>query len=273
MNGTIRTTLAATVLAILLAALMSTSAGAAQATPAIVVTGASFLEVDDRTGIWRMRGNPVVVTRGARTIQAPSIIFDSRRQVLTATDNVSAHDEGIEVTAAAVVVSLQDERLVADGEVTAVVQDSSPTQLSSDRLEVWSTQQRAVATGMVRVRRGEVMMSCTQLVYDLRTRVAIATGRPKVVNPQATLIADRISAQFDRDELTAEGNARLDADGIEGTAPTMVFQSTTHVATLSGGAIVRQRQNELRAEVISVDLERKRVVATGGAHAVVYPNP
>jgi lipopolysaccharide export system protein LptA len=273
MSGTITTTLAAAMTALVLAAWIPTPSEAAPATPAIAITGASYLEVDDRTGIWRMRGNPVVVTRGPRSVQAQSITYDSRGQLITATDTVSVRDEAIEILAGAVIVSLPDEHLLAVGEVTAMVQDSSPMQLWADRFELWSTQQRTLATGMVRVNRGEVTMSCAQLAYDLRTRVAIATGRPKVVSPQATLNADRISAQFDRDELTAEGDAQLDADGIEGTAPTIVFQSATHLATLSGGAIVRQRQNELRAEVIAVDIERKRVVATGGAHVVVYPNP
>lgn len=274
MTATIRRPSGCALLALVVAALVPAAVQAAPATPAIDVTGASYLEVDERTGIWSMRGGPVVVTRGSRIVEAASITYDSRRQLLTATGSVRAREEGLQIAASNLVVFLQEERLVAEGEVSAVVADPTPpTQLRADRLEVWSSRQQALASGGVRVTRGEMTLDCARLTYDLRTRYARATGRPRVVSPTATLSAEWMGVQFDREELTAEGDVHLSADSIAGTAPTMVFQSAIHLVTLSGGAVVRRRQDELRAQVITIDLERKRLVATGGAHVVVFPNP
>jgi len=267
-----RTSLAA--IAALLVLLRPAPTIAAQGAPTIVVTNATYLEVDDQTGLWQMRGDPVVVTRRAMTVRAPAMTFDSRRQVLTVTGPVSVEDEDRTLTAASVVVFLADERLLAEGEVIAVVERGAPTvRLQADRLEVWSQQQRALATGAVSLTHGPVTLTATELTYDLQAHHAIATGRPRAESPDATISGDRIGVQLDRDELTADGAVRITAETVEGTAPTLVWQAAQHLVTLSGGAIVRQGRNELRAEVIVVDLQRKQIIATGGAHVVVYPNP
>ncbi len=258
---------------VVLAVLVPLPARGGQQSPALVVTGASYFEVDDRSGLWELRGNPVIVTRGNRVVRAAAMTYDSRRSMLTARGAVSVEDEGARLSAASVIAFLQEDRLLAEGEVVVVVQDPPPvTDLRADRLELWAAQQQALATGAVTMKRGEVTVAGDQLTYDLRARHAVATGHPTMVVPQAIISADRIEAQVDREELTADGAVRLVADDLQGSAPRMVLQSAQHLATLSGGAIIRQRRNELRAEVVTIDLQRKQIVATGGAHLVVFPN-
>ncbi len=259
--------------AALLAPLVPSPATAAVPAPAIVVTGASYIEVDDRSGVWEMRGDPVTVSRGRQIVRAMSMTYDSRHMVLSASGAVQVEDERVTASAGTVVAFLQEDRLLAEGEVTAVVSEPGPaTQLRADRLEVWSAQQRALATGAVTLTRGEVTVTGVHFAYDLRAHRVVATSRPKVTIPHTTVTADRIAVQLDREELTADGSVQLTADELEGSAPMVVVQNMAHLATLSGGAIIRQGRNELRAEVVTIDLERKQIVATGGAHVIVYPN-
>jgi len=250
---------------------------AAAPAPPIEVTGATYIEVDQDSGFWEMRGTPVIVTRGRQIVRAASMTYDSRRMVLSARGGVQVEDERVRASAAQVVASLQDEHLLAEGDVAAEITDPAPgAQLRADRLEVWSVQQRptsARATGAVTLTRGEVTVTGADLItYDLRAQSAIATGRPKVSFPRATLTADRIAVQVDREELTADGSVQFTGEEMEGSAPRVLVQNIPRFATLSGGAIIRQGRIELRAEVVSIDLERKQVIATGGAHVIVYPN-
>ncbi len=257
----------------LLAPLMPSPAASAVQTPAIVVTGASYIEVDDRSGVWEMRGDPVTVSRGRQIVRAMSMTYDSRSMVLSARGRVQVEDERVTASAATAVAYLQEERLLAEGEVVAMVAEPTPAiQLRADRLEVWSTQQRALATGAVTLTRGDVTVTGVHLAYDLRAHQVVATSRPKVTIPHTTVTADRIAVQLDQEELTADGSVQLTADELEGSAPMVVVQNRAHLATLSGGAIIRQGRNELRAEVVTIDLERRQIVATGGAHVIVYPN-
>ncbi len=257
-----------------LAQLMPSPAAFAVQPPAIVVTGASYIEVDDRSGMWEMRGDPVTVTRGRQIVRARSMTYDSRTMVLSARGSVQVEDERVTASSATVVAYLHEERLVAEGEVIAVVAEPTPaTGLRADRLEVWSAQQRALATGAVTLTRGDVAVTGIHIAYDLRAQQVVATSRPKVAIPHATVTADQIAVQLDKEELTADGNVQLTADELEGSAPIVVVQNRAHLATLSGGAMIRQGRNELRAEVVTIDLERKQIVATGGAHVIVYPKP
>ncbi len=242
--------------------------------PAIQVTGATYLDVDDVSGQWQLRGNPVVVTRGARTMRAAFMRYDSLRQILYASDSARFDDDTSELRAAMVTAFFREDRVVAEGGVVAVSRDRGrETTVRGARLELWSAERRALATGSVILERGEVTVTGERLEYDVQRQQAVATGQPRVRVPQGTVTADRIEVQLDRDELTAEGAVHLVSGSLEGSAPKVMFQRAQGLATLSGGATVRQGRNEVRAEVLTVDLQRQRIVATGQAHLVVFPTP
>ncbi len=260
-------------MAVVAGLLVASPVAGQQASPAIEVTGATYLEVDDTSGLWQMRGNPVVVMRGTRSVRAASMIYDSRHQILYARERVTFTDEMSQMMAEAVTAFLQEDRVLAEGGVAMVVREhGQETQLRCSRLELWSAERRALAIGDVTLAHGEVTITSDRLEYDGRAQRAVATGQPQMTVARARANAERIEVELEQEEVRADGAVRLVSDDLEGSAPHMVLQNAQQLATLSGGAMVRQGRTEVRAEVVMVDLQRKRISASGGVHIVAYPN-
>lgn len=257
----------------------SAQAPRTQNVPPTEVTGATYVEVDESTGIWILRGSPVVVTRGAASVRAPSMTYDSRQQIVRASGGVVYADPSATLESAQVTAWLQEERLLAEGQVAGVLREGpQETHLRSQVLEAWRKERRAVATGEVQIRRGEFALSSDRVEYLEAQQRATATGRGTVTAPEGRLSADRIDAFLDREEAIADGNVEIslrpgsDPSGlpIEGRSPKAVLRRPEGIAVLSGGATVRQGQNTVTALVITIDLRANRMVATGQAHLVVY---
>ncbi len=209
--------------------------------PPVEVTGATYAELDDATGIWQLRGNPVLVRRGAVSLRAPAITYETRAQTVRATGGVSYADETLTVQAAELMMWMVEEKLLAAGSVVAEQSGGSGRiRLTAARLEASRKEQRLLATGAVEVRSSD-----------------------------GTLAGDRVEAFGEREELVAEGNARIVHEDIEGQAPRIVLRRRDGVALLSGGAVVRQARNEVRAQTVSVDLRRRRITAAGRATITV----
>jgi lipopolysaccharide export system protein LptA len=232
------------------AVLLVLSAPAVQAQPggnaggALEVEGATYAELDEGTGLLTLRGQSVAVRHGDRRMRAPSIIYDTKQHVLRASGGVVFADQTITVEAPEVTVWIDEDRLVADGGVAAVQgQDPDAIRVRTARLEVFRRERRAVATGSV-----------------------------EVIAQDTTLTGDRVDAAFARDELSAEGNARIARADIEGRAPRVLLRRGEGIAVLSGGATVRQGINEAHAETITVDLRRRRVTASGRASLTLHPS-
>jgi lipopolysaccharide export system protein LptA len=83
--------------------------------------------------------------------------------------------------------------------------------------------------------------------------------------------AARVASSQARDELVAEGDARVVRADIDGRAPRILVRRGEGTAVLSGGAVVRQGVNEARAATITVDLRRRRFTAEGRAILVLHP--
>ncbi|MGH2398515.1 MAG: LptA/OstA family protein [bacterium] len=229
--------------AIVLAALicMTVVRGGLAAAPPIDVTGASYAELDEASGLWTLRGTPVTVRRGPITVRAPSIIYDTRSQVVRASGGVSYRDESLSLEAPQITAWILEERALAEDRVVAL-QPRQNLRITAGRLEVFGKEQRL-----------------------------LATGSAAVTSPEGSLAGDRIEASGQRDEVTAEGAARLRYEDIEGSAARIVLRRRDGLALFSGGALLRQGHNEVRAEMISADLRRRRVTASGGASITAHP--
>ncbi|MGH2396798.1 MAG: LptA/OstA family protein [bacterium] len=248
--------------------------------PSTNVTGATYVEFDDSTGIWVLRGNPVAVTRGTMTVRATSMTYDSRQQIVRASGAVNFTDPSATLSSAQATFWLQEERLLAEGGVSGTFREGGQeTHLRSQSLEAWRKDRRGIATGDVQIRRGEFTLASSRVDFLEMQHKATATGRSTVTTPEGQLSADRIEALLDREEGVAEGNVEIsirtrgDPAGqpIEGRAPKATLRRSDGIAVLSGGATVRQGQNTATAQEITIDLQRNRVVATGQAHLVLYP--
>ncbi len=271
--------LLAVILVLLMAATASAQAPRPQPSPPTDVTGATYVEFEESTGIWVLRGSPVVVTRGTASVRAASIMYESRQHIVRATGGVAYADASAALDAARATVWLAEERVLAEGGVSGVLRESgSETRLASDTLEAWRKERRAVATGNVQIRRGAFTLAGGAVEYLETQQKVIALGRSTVTAPEGRVTADSIEAFLDREEASASGNVEialrptLPSDPpIEGQASNAVLRRRDGIAILSGGASIRQGQNTATAMEITIDLRTNRVVATGQAHLVLYP--
>ena len=109
------------------------------------------------------------------------------------------------------------------------------------------------------------------------------TFEGNVVARQAdvTLHADRIEAGYSResgsiDRIEAEGNVRFLQEGREARSARATFHNLEQRIVLSGGATLRQGQNTVQGETLTIFLRENRSVVTGGkdggrVRAVINP--
>lgn len=109
------------------------------------------------------------------------------------------------------------------------------------------------------------------------------TFEGNVVARQAdvTLYADRIQADYSReagaiDRIEANGNVRFVQTDREARSPQATFHNLEQRVVLSGGATLRQGQNTVKGETVTIFLRENRSVVTGGkdggrVQAVINP--
>ena len=109
------------------------------------------------------------------------------------------------------------------------------------------------------------------------------TFEGNVVARQAdvTLYADRIQADYSReagaiDRIEAVGNVRFVQEGREARSPRATFYNLDQQIVLSGGATLRQGENTVKGETVTIFLRENRSVVTGGkdggrVQAVINP--
>jgi lipopolysaccharide export system protein LptA len=109
------------------------------------------------------------------------------------------------------------------------------------------------------------------------------TFEGNVVARQAdvTLFADRIQADYSReagaiDRIEAVGNVRFVQEGREARSPRATFYNLDQRIVLSGGATLRQGQNTVQGDTLTIFLRENRSVVTGGkdggrVQAVINP--
>jgi lipopolysaccharide export system protein LptA len=109
------------------------------------------------------------------------------------------------------------------------------------------------------------------------------TFEGNVVARQAdvTLYADRIQADYSReagaiDRIEAVGNVRFVQEGREARSPRATFYNLEQRIVLSGGATLRQGQNTVQGDTLTIFLRENRSVVTGGkdggrVQAVINP--
>jgi len=96
-----------------------------------------------------------------------------------------------------------------------------------------------------------------------------------------TLYADRIQTGYSRasgaiERIEAEGNVRFVQGDREARSPRATFYNIEQRVVLSGGASLRQGQNTVQGETLTIFLRENRSVVTGGkdggrVQAVINP--
>jgi len=241
----------------------------------IDVTGATFAEFDDTTGVARMEGSPLVVTRGRTVIKAARARFDRRTQVLTADGAVEAAAEGVTIRADAIEYGLSDESIRANGSVriTSVGQGTPgpqpPTTLVAPEVSGSLRTRRFVATGGVTIVRGEWTVRGRRADYDEGTKAAVITGDPEVRFGDGVMTADTLTMFLDAETIRADGAVQMRRGEMTGRAKRADISLKSQIAVFSGDARVDRGTSRLTADVIEATLDGQQVTARGASRLVL----
>ncbi|MDQ7858350.1 MAG: LptA/OstA family protein [Armatimonadota bacterium] len=240
----------------------------------IEISGATRVEYDDRSGQLHAEGAPVVVTRGRTELRAPRVRYDGTARTISASGGAALSDPELVMRAQTVEYRLADETVRAAGEVRMTTRrEDAATALEAPVIEGSLRTRRFVATGGVRVARGEWSAEGRRLDYDDRGRTAVLTGEPVARHRDATLRAERITFLLDQEVARAEGGVEVRRGTLVGYAPRAEVFGRDNRAVLAGGARVDRGADRVVAEVIEIDLEASRVTARGASRVVVNPSP
>jgi len=106
-------------------------------------------------------------------------------------------------------------------------------------------------------------------------------GNVVAVQADVTLRSDRLVAEYSKaagavEKVTADGNVRIVQPGREATGARAVLYNLEQRIVLSGDVSLREGENRLRGETVTILLRENRSVVTGGegggrVKAVLFP--
>ncbi len=124
-------------------------------------------------------------------------------------------------------------------------------------------------------------VSADSLSADSARNTVTFEGNVVARQADVTLYADRIQADYSReagaiDRIEAVGNVRFVQEGREARSPQATFYNLEQRIVLSGGATLRQGQDTVQGETLTIFLRENRSVVTGGkdggrVQAVINP--
>lgn len=238
----------------------------------IEIDGATYVEFDESTGVWRIAGAPVTITRGRTVLKAARGRFDQRAGLVTAEGGVEVTEPGVTVRADAVELRLADDRLRARGNVLLTsMRDEQIATLRAPEVDGSLRTRRFTASGGVSLARGEVTMTGRRLDYDDAERVAVVTGEPVVRFKDGTMTAEVVTLLLARDLVRGDGSARLRRGDLSGSARRVDVHLRDGLATLLGEARVERGRDRIEADDIQVALDGSRIAARGTSRMTVVP--
>jgi lipopolysaccharide export system protein LptA len=228
------------------------------------------VEFDDATGVWVLRGQPVVITRDPIVVRADLVRYDTKQQLVSASGGVSYRDSAVEVFAGTVAVWILRQQAVAEGDVNAVYHGPDQVRLSAARVEL-SGPGEATASGKAVLTHRRGTLTAEQITYNDAAAQAVADGGATAETDDGTLRADRVEAFLPRQELVADGHVLITGRDLEGRAARAVLNQQAGSLDLSGDAMVRLAAHVFRASHIAVDVRARHVTASGGVHLIAQP--
>lgn len=250
---------------------LAAQASSSPSPPQIEVSGATLVEFDDATGVWVLRGQPVVITREPIVVRAEVVRYDSKQQLVSASNTVAYRDGVVEVFANTVAVWIVKRQAVAEGDVTAVYHGPDQVRLAAARVELSGRPGEAKALGKAVLTHRRGTLTADEITYDEATNQAVAEGAATAESEDGTLRADRVEASLARQEIVAGRHVLVTGRDLEGSAERAVLNQQTGTVDLSGEATVRLASHMFRASRIIVDVRTRRVTASGGVHVVAQP--
>lgn len=238
----------------------------------IEITGASYVEFDEATGMWKAEGQPVAVTRGRTVLRAPRVRYDQRAGVVAAEGGIELADRGIVVSGDTADLRLAEDRVRAAGNVKIVsAREAPPTEMRAPEADGSLRTRRFSATGGVSLVRGDATLTGRRLDYDDAARVAVVTGEPAARFREASLTAEIVTLLLEQEMLRGEGSAQVRRGELSGSARRVEVRSRDSVVRLIGEALLVRGRDRVTAEEIEAALDGSRITTRGSSRVVVTP--
>lgn len=158
------------------------------------------------------------------------------------------------------------EVVVFTGHVIAV---QGTTTLKSDQLKLFPDENKAVAQGRAWMKdeKQKMILTGERIEYYHDRRYGMATGKPKLVSEKEnfTLTSKKIEAFLPEDRLRATGRVKLVRDGMVATCKVLNYFDKERKAVLTGNPEIREKENLVTGERITLYIDEYRVVVENKA--------
>lgn len=145
--------------------------------------------------------------------------------------------------------------------------NNKPVELAADTIEYDSVKGVMVAQGNVRMVQENAVMTGTNAEYNSKTKEAHVYGGVKVVQEDATLLAEEVKS-YDNNHLVAIGNPILTKGSSRLDGPQIDYYSDKQYAVVNGWARLQTEDSTLTANQIESFFSEDRAVAQGNVHIV-----
>lgn len=144
---------------------------------------------------------------------------------------------------------------------------NKPVELAADTIEYDSVKGVMVAQGNVRMVQENAVMTGTNAEYNSKTKEAHVYGGVKVVQEDATLLAQEVKS-YDNNHLIAIGSPILTKGSSRLDGPQIDYYSDRQYAVVNGWARLETEDSTLTANQIESFFSEDRAVAQGNVHIV-----
>ncbi|EIW15996.1 MULTISPECIES: LptA/OstA family protein [Pelosinus] len=144
---------------------------------------------------------------------------------------------------------------------------NKPVELAADTIEYDSVKGVMTAQGNVRMVQENAVMTGTNAEYNSKTKEAYVYGGVKVVQEDATLLAEEVRS-YDNNHIIAIGNPILTKGSSRLDGPQIDYYSDKQYAIVNGWARLQTEDSILTANQIESFFSEDRAVAQGNVHIV-----
>lgn len=156
-----------------------------------------------------------------------------------------------------------------------VVATQGTTTLKSDQLKLFPDENKAVAQGRAWMKdeKQKMILTGERIEYYHDRRYGMATGKPKLVSEKEnfTLTSKKIEAFLPEDRLRATGRVKLVRDSMVATCKVLDYFDKDRKAVLTGNPEIREKENLVTGERITMYVDEYRVVIEGRARIKFIP--
>jgi lipopolysaccharide export system protein LptA len=141
-----------------------------------------------------------------------------------------------------------------------------PINISSGKLEFFYNEKRIVYRGAVVATRDNGTIKSDLLTVTYEEQPSSSNGKPAPTAPAPTTTGTNPAARRQRiKDAVAEGSVEITSTNGNATCKKAIFNEIKRTVVLSGNAVLRDGDNVVKGETITVYLDENRVTVEGNA--------